>query len=165
MRRLIDILDRILDNLAAIAFMGMMLVLCLQILFRYFLQSPIVWATPMAMFLFVWGIWLGGAAAMRDENQIRVEIGEQFLPTSILRFLMPLISLISIAFLIFVILKSPRIIQLQSSAIYDTLPFNRDALFIVVPIVGSVMVLQLSRVFLRQVQRFWLTEPKVVPRG
>lgn len=165
MRRLVDILDRLLDNLGALAFMGMMLVLCLQIVFRYVLQSPLVWATPMAMFFFVWGIWLGGAAGMRDENQIRVEIGEQFLPVSIQRWLMPAISLSSSAFLVFVIAKSPRIIELQSSAVYDTLPFNRDVLFVVAPVVGTVMALQLLRVFVRQIRRYWLAGPEEAKGG
>ena len=158
MKRLVHILDRVLDNLGALAFMGMMLVLCLQIFFRYVLQSPIIWATPMAMFLFIWGIWFGGASGMRDENQIRVEFAEHYLPVSVQRILLPLITLMSATFLVLVIVKSPRIIKLQSTAIYDTLPFNRDALFVVVPIVGSLMVLVLSRVFVRQVRRFFIAE-------
>ncbi len=162
MKRFIKILDRILDNLGAIAFMGMMAVLCLQIIFRYFVQSPIVWATPMAMFLFVWGIWFGGSAAIRDENQIRVEFTETLMPRSIRRILVPLITLVSAAFLIFVIIKSPAIIRLQSTAVYDTLPFNRDILFLVVPIAGSVMVLQCLRVFVRQIRRSLEDQPDQV---
>ena len=158
LKRLIFILDRALDNLGALAFMGMMLVLCLQIVFRYFLQSSIIWATPMAMFLFVWAIWFGGAAGIRDENQIRVEFSEQFLPVSIQRILLPAITLASAAFLVLVIAKSGRIIELQSTAVYDTLPFNRDVLFVVVPIVGSIIVLQCIRVFVRQVKRYYFPE-------
>ena len=154
MAHLIRILDRVLDNLGAIAFMGMMLVLCIQIIFRYVLESPSVWATPMSMFFFVWGIWFGGAAGIRDENQIRVELGEQYLPVSVLRILLPLISLGCAAFLVLVVVKSFAIIELQSTSVYDTLPFNRDVLFVVVPIVGSVMVLQCLRVFVRQMRRF-----------
>ena len=158
LKRFVVVLDRVLDNLGALAFMGMMLVLCLQIVFRYFLQSPIVWATPMAMFLFVWGIWFGGAAGIRDENQIRVEFAEQFLPVRVQRILLPLITLASAAFLVLVIVKSGRIIELQSTAVYDTLPFNRDVLFVVVPIVGSIIVLQCARVFARQVRRYYYPE-------
>ena len=158
LKRFILVLDRMLDNLGALSFMGMMLVLCLQIVFRYFLQSPIVWATPMAMFLFVWGIWFGGAAGVRDENQIRIEFSEQFLPVSIKRILLPLITLASAAFLVLVIAKSARIIELQSTAVYDTLPFNRDVLFIVVPIVGSIIVLQCVRVFVRQVRQYYFPD-------
>ena len=153
MKRIVLILDRALDNLGALAFMGMMLVLCIQIFFRYLLESPSVWATPMSMFLFVWGIWFGGAAGIRDENQIRVELVDQILPISVQRVLLPIISLSCAAFLVLVIMKSFAIIEMQSTTIYDTLPFNRDALFVVVPIVGSVMVLQCLRVCVRQMRR------------
>lgn len=77
------------------------------------------------------------------------------------RFLFPLLTLLSIGFLILVIVKSPRIIQLQSTAVYDTLPFNRDVLFLVVPIVGSLMVITLLRVFLRQIRRFYFVKTQI----
>ncbi len=161
LKRFIFILDRVVDNIGALAFMGMMLVLCIQIFFRYFLESPVMWATPLAMFLFIWGIWFGGVAGMRDENQIRVEFAEIYLPVRVQRFLLPLLTLLSIGFLILIIVKSPRIIQLQSTAIYDTLPFNRDALFVVVPIAGSLMVIALLRVFLRQIRCFYFAETQL----
>ncbi len=158
MKRFVLILDRALDNLGALAFMGMMLVLCLQIFYRYVLESPLVWATPMSMFFFVWGIWFGGAAGIRDENQIRVELVEHYLPVSALRILLPLISLISAAFLVLVIAKSFEILEMQSTTVYDTLPFNRDVLFVVVPIVGSVMMLQCLRVCVRQMRRYHVSD-------
>ena len=161
LRRFILILDSVVDNIGALAFIGMMLVICIQIFFRYFLESPIIWATPLAMFLFIWGIWFGGVAGMRDENQIRVELAEIYFPMLVRRFLFPLLTLLSIGFLILVIAKSPRIIQLQSTAVYDTLPFNRDALFLVVPIVGSLMVIALLRVFLRQIRRFYFLKTQI----
>ena len=161
LRRFILILDSVVDNIGALAFMGMMTVICIQIFFRYFLESPIIWATPLAMFLFIWGIWFGGVAGMRDENQIRVELAEIYFPMRVRRFLFPLLTLLSIGFLILVIFKSPRIIQLQSTAVYDTLPFNRDALFLVVPIVGSLMVITLLRVFLRQIRRFYFVKTQI----
>lgn len=160
LQRALEIFDRVLDTLATLAFMGMMLVLCLQIFFRYVLESPLLWATPMSMFLFIWGIWLGGAAAIRDNNQIRVELAEQFLPLFVRRILMPVITVVCIAFLVLMIVKSFSIIEMQSTTIYDTLPFNRDVLFIVVPIVGSVMIVQCLRVLCRQLQLFYFSDNK-----
>lgn len=87
-----------------------------------------------------------------------MEFSEQFLPVSIQRILLPAITLASAAFLVLVIAKSGRIIELQSTAVYDTLPFNRDVLFVVVPIVGSIIVLQCIRVFVRQVKRYYFPE-------
>lgn len=155
LRRIIDFLDSVLDYLGVLAFVGMTLVLCLQIFYRYVLNAPLVWATPLSMFLFIWAIWFGGAAGIRDQTQVRVELAERYLPFRIKRILMPAISLACALFLLLVIYKSFEIIELQASAIYDTLPFNRNWLFMVVPIVGSIMVIQCFRVFVRQVKEYY----------
>ena len=147
-----------MDYLGVLSFLGMMFVLCLQIFYRYILEASIVWATPLSMFLFVWAIWFGGASGIRDESQIRVELAERFLPHGVKRVLMPGISLACSLFLLVVIYKSFEIIELQASAIYDTLPFNRNYLFVVVPIVGSVMLLQYIRVFVRQIRKYYFPE-------
>ncbi len=154
-QRLIHAFDRAFDYLGVLAFLGMIIVLCLQIFFRYVLAAPLVWATPLSMFLFIWAIWFGGAAGIRDQTQVRVELAERYLPHGVKRLLMPGISLACALFLLIVIYKSFEIVELQSSAIYDTLPFTRDYLFMVVPVLGSVMALQSIRVFVRQVGQYY----------
>ena len=154
-RRLIRAFDRAFDYLGVLAFLGMIIVLCLQIFFRYILAAPLVWATPLSMFLFIWAIWFGGAAGIRDQTQVRVELAERYLPHGVKRLLMPGISLACALFLLIVIYKSFEVIEVQSSAIYDTLPFTRDYLFMVVPVLGSVMALQSIRVFVRQIGQYY----------
>ena len=154
-RRIIHAFDRAFDYLGVVAFLGMIVVLCLQIFFRYILAAPLVWATPLSMFLFIWAIWFGGASGIRDQTQVRVELAERYLPHGIRRLLMPGISLACALFLLIVIYKSFEVVELQSSAIYDTLPFTRDYLFIVVPVLGSVMALQAVRVFVRQIGQYY----------
>ena len=138
--------------------MGMIFVLGVQIFYRYVLSAPIVWGLPLSLFLFIWAIWIGGAIGIRDQSQIKVELAERFLPHGIKRILMPGISLVSSLFLLLVIYKSFEVVELQSSAIYDTLPFSRAYLFVVVPIVGSVMFIQCIRVFLRQIREYYFSE-------
>ncbi len=165
MRKILHIFDRTLDTLAVLAFLAMTIVLCLQIFYRYVLSAPLVWATPLSLFLFIWAVWLGGATGIRDRNQIRVELAEQFLPLGVRRILMPCISLACALFLLVVIYKSFEIVELQASAIYDTLPFTRDYLFMVVPIVGSVMFLQIVRVFIRQIGEFYFQDREPTRNG
>ncbi len=157
-RRLIHAFDRAFDYLGVVAFLGMIVVLCLQIFFRYILAAPLVWATPLSMFLFIWAIWFGGASGIRDQTQVRVELAERYLPYGVQRLLMPGISLACALFLLIVIYKSFEVIELQGSAIYDTLPFTRDYLFMVVPVLGSVMVLQALRVFVRQIGQYYFPD-------
>ena len=125
MNSLLKNIDRILDFLVVIAFLGMSLVLALQIFYRYVLNDPLVWVMPFSLFLFIWAIWLGGAAGVRDQSQIKVELAERYLPLPVKRILEPTISVVCSLFLIIVIYKSFEIVELQASATYDTLPFSR----------------------------------------
>ena len=158
MKRIIKLFDRILDLSVVLALLGMILVLGTQVFFRYILNNPLVWPMPVSLFLFVWAVWLGGAAGIRDRSQIRVELAERYLPLKIKRVLMPAISLICSGFLLVVIYKSIEVVKLQASAIYDTLPFSRLYLFIVAPIVGTVMLIQYIRVMVRQVKEYYFQE-------
>jgi TRAP-type C4-dicarboxylate transport system permease small subunit len=149
------VLDWILDMLVVLALVAIALVLGLQIVYRYLLNNPLAFPMPFSLFLFVWMVWLGGAVGIRDEGQIRMEFAERYLPESIKRFLIPSISLVCTGFILVVIYMSIEVVKIQASTTYDTLPFSRAYLFVVAPIVGSVMFLQYLRVFLRQVRRYF----------
>jgi len=153
-----NILDWILDLLVMLALIAIALVLGLQIVYRYILNNPLAFPMPLSLFLFVWMVWLGGAAGIRDEGQIRMEFAERYLPEPIKRFLMPTISLVCTVFILVVIYVSIEVVKIQASATYDTLPFSRAYLFIVAPIVGGVMFLQYLRVLLRQVRRYFFPQ-------
>ena len=84
-----------------------------------------------------------------------MELAEIYLPHSVNRILVPATSLLCCAFLILMIVRSFAIIEMQSTAIYDTLPFTRDYLFVVVPSIGLVMLVNYIRVFLRQIGEFY----------
>ena len=155
MNRFIKVLDRILDFLVVLALVGMIFVLGLQIVYRYLFNNPLAWPMPLSLFLFVWAIWLGGAAGIRDQTQIRVELAERYLPLGIKRILIPGISLVCSGFILVIIYKSIEVVEIQASATYDVLPFSRDWLFMVVPLVGSVMFLQYLRVTFRQIKKFY----------
>ena len=155
MGKIIKILDVILDVSAVLAMVSMTLVLGMQIFFRYVLNNALSWVFPFSLFLFIWMIWLGGTGGIRDETQIRIDFAERLLPFRIKRFLMPVMSTMCILFLIILVYKSIEIVRLQLLAPYHNLPFSRGLLFIVVPIMGSVMVFQYLRVLIRQIKKYY----------
>lgn len=151
-------LDWILDFLVVLALLAMTFVLVLQIVCRYVLNNPLSFPMSFSLFLFVWMVWLGGATGIRDEVQIRMEFAERYLPESIKRFLIPTISLVCSGLMLVVIYVSIKVVEIQASATYDTLPFSRAYLFMVIPTVGGVMFLQYLRVLLRQIRKYFLSQ-------
>ena len=147
------IIDKVLDSMAGICLLIMSGSLAVQIVYRYILNSPLFWPLPVSLYFFVWMVWLGGAAGMRDERQMRMELAERNLPQTIRRFLEPAKTLTALGLLILIVYKSFEVVEIQGDAIYDTFPVSRSVLFIVAPIMGSVMVIFHLRLLYRQLHR------------
>lgn len=146
-------LDALVDVLTTGAFLAMTLALTLQVVFRYVLNRPLVWAEEVSLLFFVWFVWLGGAGGMREERQIRVDLMETYAPPSVRRVLEPALTVLSLAFLGLVVYYGVKVTAFQMTAEYDVLPVSRAVQYAVAPIGGSLMALYLLRVLARQLRR------------
>lgn len=147
--------NRFIDSLAACILLLLAGTVAIQIFFRYILNQPLFWPYEAALFFFVWLIWIGGATGMRDERQIRVDFFEQFFPEKLKKGVTLFNSVISILFMVLVVYYGVKVTAIQANAEYDALPFRRDVLFVVAPLVGSLMVVYLAVVLVRQVRRMF----------
>lgn len=150
-----DKINRLVDRLTSLILLLLAGTVAIQIFFRYILNQPLFWPYDAALFLFVWLIWLGGATGMRDERQIRVDFFEKYFPVSFRQWVAIFNSLISIVFMILVVYYGVKVTAVQANAEYDALPFNRHILFSVAPIVGSLMIVYLTTVLVRQIRRIF----------
>jgi TRAP-type C4-dicarboxylate transport system permease small subunit len=157
--KLWKVIDRMVDSLAALLLLATSSVLALQVIYRYLLNRPLGWPLEVSLLCFVWMVWLGGAAGMRDERQVRIEFAEKYLPRSVQRILLPVTTFLSLAFMGLVVFYGLRVAESQMSAEYDILPFPRGVLYAVAPIVGVLMFLYLIRVLVRQIHRYFSAAP------
>jgi TRAP-type C4-dicarboxylate transport system permease small subunit len=66
--------DRILDIFSVILFLGVFLIVLLQIFMRFFLNSPLIWSEEFARYLFMWVSLIGWIFATRSGAHIRISI-------------------------------------------------------------------------------------------
>lgn len=74
MTRLQSAAARAIDLLAIAAFTGMFLCVIAQVVFRYFLGSPLVWSDELARYLFVWASFLGWIIAARRRSHLSIDM-------------------------------------------------------------------------------------------
>jgi len=149
------VIDWIVDSLAAAFLLGTSFILALQVIFRYILNRPLSWPLEVSLFCFVWLVWLGGVGGMREEKQIRIEFAEKYLPLSIQRILIPMNTILSLVFLGFIIYYGVQVAESQMTAVFDILPFSRGVLYAIAPLGGSLMLISLVRVLIRQIHRYF----------
>lgn len=145
-----SLLDTALDVLTALSFLVMALTLTLQIVARYLLNWPLAWPEEFSLLLFVWSVWLGGAGGIREGRQIRIDVIDSYAPAAVRRVLEPALTVLSLAFLALVIWYGVKVTGFQRTAEYDILPVSRAVLYVVAPVMGSIMALYLMRILARQ---------------
>lgn len=59
---------------ACIAFMVMLGTLFLQVVARYLIPTPVLWASEVSQLAFNWVIFLGGLSVMRQQTNIRMDV-------------------------------------------------------------------------------------------
>ena len=148
------IVDLVVDSLAALLLLVMSSVLALEVVFRYVVNRPLSWTLEVSLFCFIWLVWLGAIGHMREERQIRIDFAETYTSRRIQRVLLPTNTILAMVFLVFVIYYGVQVTDSQRSAVYDILPFSRAILFAAAPIGGSLMLLTLARVLVRQIRRY-----------
>jgi len=65
---------RAVDTLAIATFSAMFACVIAQVVFRYFLGSPLTWSDELARYLFVWCAFLGWIVAARRRTHLGVDI-------------------------------------------------------------------------------------------
>jgi TRAP-type C4-dicarboxylate transport system permease small subunit len=75
------IIDRIFFWLSVLTLGGMTLLIFIQVIFRYALNSPLAWTEELARFLFIWMTFVAGVVAARRGQHIGVELIVNMLPS------------------------------------------------------------------------------------
>jgi TRAP-type C4-dicarboxylate transport system permease small subunit len=75
---------------------------CYQFFTRYFLNDSASWTEEIARYLLICTVFIGIAAAVRDDRHIHVDFLYRVLPRPLGRFLSTLVDLAQIAFFVYV---------------------------------------------------------------
>ena len=69
-----DFIQKILSFIVGTTLTVMVLLIFLQVIFRYVLQLPLSWAEELAQYVFSWLIFSGATIAYRENKHISVEL-------------------------------------------------------------------------------------------
>lgn len=94
MKRLIDVLANALLFVAGLLLTVSTISLLIQVVSRYFFNSPTVWSEELAIFCFVWSTMLAVPVAFLRREHIVIDFAVNALPRTLRRLINPLTDLI-----------------------------------------------------------------------
>ena len=143
MRRVGDVIWKIVDAAALVAFCVMLVLVTAQIVFRYCLQVSVPWTEEAARWFYAWQIFLGSAVAMRKRLHLKVTILIDHLPVAVQSVLDLLVGAAGLLFLAGIIWGSLIMIRTVYPVQAGSFPVSTSYLYLSIP-VGLIAMLVLS---------------------
>jgi TRAP-type transport system small permease protein len=141
MNRVTRLAARAIDTLAIVAFVGMFACVLGQVVFRYFLGSPLVWSDELGRYLFVWCAFLGWVIAARRRSHLAIAIGGERLAPR-LRGLLGLIgALAAIMFAAVLVFYGVRIAMRNWDVETTSLFLTVGVVYAIVPAAAAAVAL------------------------
>lgn len=100
MRRFWKAYDQCLEALVVLMMGATVVIMAAQVVARYALNNPFVWAEEISTYLFIWIVFLGSGLAFQRRSHIALDYFVRLLPDPLSRRLHLVLSLFVLAFLV-----------------------------------------------------------------
>lgn len=151
--------EGLVNVLLVILMMTMFVSVCLQVFFRYVLESPLSWSEELARYAFVWISFLGAAMALGK----RMHFGIDYLVNKFPPRLRAGVELVTnCAILVFVLVLVVKGFQTSTTAKYihsAGLHLRMDIVFNAIPVSGLIMAYYLVRQIIEDLKMSFLHSP------
>jgi TRAP-type C4-dicarboxylate transport system permease small subunit len=125
----------------------------LQVIMRHVFQNSLTWSEELARYLYIWQTWIGISYAARNGSHLRITMVKERLPEKAQQVLEVFVTLVWIAFAIFIIM--------QGMAAVDTISrFGQRSSALQIPMqvfyysIPVGMILMIIRLIERTIKRF-----------
>lgn len=146
--KLLQAFERYVSN-ACLA--SLVVVLALQVFFRYVLDLGLSWSEEVSRFLFIWFVYISASYAVQRGTHIRVNLGVDLLPEKFARIARVVSDLIWIAFNLTVVVSGIILIKIMiARPVYSTSLFvPLSYIYAVIPIAHTLMIVRIVQIHLQ----------------
>lgn len=103
MAKVFRVMDRGINWMLAVLMAVMVVVIALQVWYRFILNNPLDWSEELGRYVFVWISFLGAAAGVRYQVHLGIDVLEKIVGREAFRYVLVLINIVIQIFLLFVI--------------------------------------------------------------
>ncbi len=157
--------EGVVNALLVVLMSVMFISVCLQVFFRYVLESPLSWSEELARYAFVWISFLGAAMALGK----RLHFGIDYLVNKFPPRLRAGVELITnCAILVFVLVLVVKGFQTATTARFSHsagLNLRMDIVFDAIPVSGLIMAYYLIRQIIDDIRTMVSSQPSYSQGG
>ncbi|PUU87508.1 MULTISPECIES: TRAP transporter small permease [Halanaerobium] len=114
MNKILNLIDKVIKYLI-ITFLTLMVVLVfMQVIFRFVLNNPLQWSEELSRFLFVWISFLGASLALKQGQHLGIDVFLKLFPRKLSKFFIFLSYIFILIFLVGISYKGVGVLNIVS---------------------------------------------------
>lgn len=105
-------LNKHFEEIILVVFFSVMIILVfLQVVFRYVFNYSLIWSEELARYLFVWQILLGASLSIRDDKHLKIDVIYMIVPEKMKKYIKVLSYFIFLVFALFLIKEGTLLVN------------------------------------------------------
>jgi TRAP-type C4-dicarboxylate transport system permease small subunit len=148
MKRLIKILDNLDSYIAVLAIGVTIVLLSLQVFFRYVLNASLTWSEEVSRFTYVWFVYLGVSIAIRSKEHVRVVAHLKYFFPKFYQNVLVFADIIWFCYSLLLLWESIKFIKsmFQFQYLSPVLAVSMVWIYMIIPLVFILMIVRLVQV-------------------
>lgn len=140
------IINRILGVdylIAGVCLTILVLVTFLGVIFRYFLNSPLIWEEEVQLMMSTWTIYFGAAAAFRTGGHIAIDMIVDMFPKKVQKVFDVLIFLVTTGVLVFLMMNGAALVNqfIRTNRMTNILHIPSQYVYLAIPAGCGLMII------------------------
>ncbi|GGK34421.1 putative TRAP transporter small permease protein [Caldalkalibacillus thermarum] len=140
MNKMVRVLNGLLNGIITVIFSSMVLLVFVNVVLRYVLDSGITWSEEFARFLFVYIVFLGAIVAHKEKAHLGVDLLVGSLPLGLQKAVYALINFIVIAVLYLFVDGALKMYQLNINNFAPATGISLSVLYVAGIAAGIIMI-------------------------
>lgn len=131
--------------LGTVLFIGMMILLTLQVITRYFLKHSFTWTEEVATLMFIWMVYLGSSAAVLEGKHLRIDLFLSMMRGRLKKAALLFTNLVTMVFCGYIIFPLTNIIMTlqKRNSVTPLVRFPNWVAYLIIPVCMAVMFIRL----------------------
>ena len=138
--RAFDLLESVIKIVMAGLIAGMVVLIAMQVCFRYVLNEPLAWTEEVARHLMVWSALLGAAVAYRRKGHLGMDILVMHLPRPWQRQVEVILQALAIGFFGLLVIHGIPLVERTMRQLSSAIRIPMGYIYMSIP-VGSALIL------------------------
>jgi TRAP-type C4-dicarboxylate transport system permease small subunit len=134
LKKIGSVLAKVEECVLMVCFSTIAVALLMQIIFRYALNSPLIWTEELSRYLLVWITFLGINYALRRNKHIRMEYFFNMMPNMVQRLVVIATQIMILYFMVCLYGPTLSFVKMQMNIASSAMQMNMGLVYLSLPI-------------------------------